>query len=98
MIIEYAFTLDKEKCLITSQGYQTDEKILCSAAETGGDLIVKFLSYEDGSTKNIYDVEIYAPQSALFTLTSKSTTLITTWGMLAPDESHITGQYFKKTK
>jgi hypothetical protein len=99
VLIEYVFTLDKNKCVITSQGYQTDEKILCAAAESDGNLVVTFSSYEDGSTKNAYDVEIYPPKSTLFTLTSKDSKLITTWGSLAPDESLSTGEYFtKKTK
>lgn len=96
VIVEYVFTLNKEKCLITSQGYQTDEKIICSAENTGETLFVKFTSYENGSTKNIYDVEIYPPKSTLFQLTAKDKKLTTTWGTLAPDEAHTTGEYFKK--
>jgi hypothetical protein len=96
ILIEYVFTLDKNKCVISSQGYQTYEKILCAAAESEGNLVVTFSSYEDGSTKNAYDVEIYPPKSTLFTLTQKDSKLITTWGSLAPDESHTTGEHFKK--
>lgn len=95
-IIDYVFTLNGEKCLITSQGYQTDEKILCSTEDSDQGLLVKFISFENGSTKNIYDVEIYSPKSTLFTLTNKGEKLITTWGTLAPDEAHTAGEYFKK--
>lgn len=96
MIIDYVFTLSEEKCLITSQGYQTDEKVLCSTEYSGEGLFVKFISFENGSTKNIYDVEPYSPKSTLFTLTTKGEKLITTWGTLAPDEAHTAGEYFKK--
>lgn len=96
ILIEYTLTLDKNNCVIISQGYQTDEKILCTAAELDGSLVVTFSSYEDGSTKNLYEVEVYPPKSTLFTLTSKDSRLITTWGLLAPDESFSTGEYFKK--
>lgn len=96
MFIEYVFTLNENNCVITSQGYQTDEKILCAAAESEGTLVVSFSSYGDGSTKNIYDVEVYPPKSTLFTLTPKDSTLITTWGSLAPDESFSTGEHFKR--
>ena len=96
MFIEYVFTLDEHNCVITSQGYQTDEKILCAATESEGSLVVTFSSYEDGSTKNIYEVEVYPPESTLFTLTLKDSTLITTWGSLAPNKSHTSGEHFKK--
>lgn len=96
MFIEYVFTLNENNCVITRQGYQTDEKILCAATDSKGSLIVTFSSYEDGSTKNIYEVEVYPPKSTLFTLTPKDSKLITTWGSLAPDESFSTGEHFKR--
>lgn len=96
MFIEYVFTLDEHNCVITSQGYQTDEKILCATTESEGSLVVTFSSYEDGSTKNIYEVEVHPPESNLFTLTLKDSKLITTWGSLAPDESHTSGEHFRK--
>jgi len=96
ILIKYIFTLEKNKCVVASQGYQTDEKILCYAEEAAGSLAVKFVSYEDGSTKNIYDVEVYPSKSTLFKLTPKKSALITTWEALAPDETHSSGEYFKK--
>lgn len=96
ILIEYTLTLDKNNCVITSQGYQTDEKILCTTTESDGNLVVTFSSYEGGSTKNIYEIEVYPPHSTLFTLTQKNSTLITTWGTLAPDESFSTGEHFAK--
>lgn len=98
VIVEYALTLNDEKCLIKSQGYQTDETIICTSEKNGNNLIVKFKSYENGATKNIYDVEVFVPDSKLFTLTSNKSTLVTTWGALAPDETFTTGEHFKKTK
>ena len=98
VIVEYALTLNEDKCLIKSQGYQTDETIICSSEKNGTDLIVKFRSYENGETKNIYGVEVFAADSKLFTLTSNKSTLLTTWGVLAPDETFTRGEYFKKTK
>lgn len=96
VVVEYIFTLDDEKCLIKSQGYQTDETIICSTEKTEKELTVKFQSYGDGSTKNIYDVEVYPSQSTLFTLIQKDSKLTTKWGVLAPDESFSTGEYFAK--
>jgi hypothetical protein len=94
--IEYTFILDDEKCQVVSQGYQTDEKILCVTQESGNDLTVKFRSYQDGSTENIYGVEVYPVNSMLFKLTRTDKTLITTWGTLSPDESLPSGEYFAK--
>jgi len=96
MIIDYVFKLHNKKCTVTSQGYQTDEKIICAIEKSGNDLSVKFMSYENGSTKNIYDVEVYPAISVLFTLTDKKPDLITNWGTLAPDASFTIGEHFTK--
>lgn len=97
VLIEYVLTINKNECVITSQGYQTDEKIMCETEEENNNLIVKFISYGDGSTKNIYGVEEYPPKSTLFTLTHKKPNLITTWGLLAPDDTFSTGEHFKRS-
>lgn len=96
VIIEYSFILAKDKCRVIIQGYQTDEKILCVTAESGNDLQVKFKSYLDGATTNIYGVEVYPANSMLFKLTRADNALITTWGTLSPDESLPSGEFFIK--
>ena len=96
IIVEYSFTFDKDNCQVIIQGYQTDEKILCITDESGNDLQVKFKSYLDGSTANIYGVEVYPGNSMLFKLTRTDKTLITSWGTLSPDESLPNGEYFAK--
>mgnify|MGYP001556152831 CR=1 FL=1 len=96
MIIQYSFILAKDKCLITSQGYQTDEKIICIAEQSGKDLLVKFKTFGDGSTENVYGVEVYKIDGILFKLTSANGILKTTWEGLAPEESLPAGEYFLK--
>ena len=38
IIIQYSFIFTKDKCLVTSQGYQTDKKIICTTETIGKDL------------------------------------------------------------
>ena len=96
IIIEYELVLKDGDCKLSVQGYQTDETLLCTVEEHGVDLNIKFNSYADGSTENIYGVAIYPPNSTLFQLTSTPDSLITTWGSLLPDDSHSSGKYFIK--
>ncbi|PUA28402.1 MAG: hypothetical protein B0W54_18265 [Cellvibrio sp. 79] len=96
MIIQYSFILTKDKCLITSQGYQTDEKIICTTKQSGKDLLVKFKTFGDGSIENIYGVEVYKVDGILFKLTSEDGKFKTTWGELVPEESLSVGEYFLK--
>ena len=96
IIIEYELVLKDGDCKLIAQGYQTDETLLCTIEEHGVDLNIKFKSYADESTENIYGVAIYPPHSTLFQLTSTPDSLITTWGTLAPDDSHSSGKYFIK--
>ena len=96
MSIEYTLIIAKEKCQIISKGYQIDETILCLAEESHNELEVKFLSFEDGSTKNIYGVESYPQESTLLKLVKKEKKLITQWKGLAPDDSFTEGEYFNR--
>lgn len=98
MIIQYSFTLTKDKCLVTSQGYQTDEQIICTTESSGKNLLVKFKSFENGSTENIYGVETYKIGSILFKLTPVDEAVLTTWRSLAPEESLPAGKYFIKSE
>jgi hypothetical protein len=98
VIVEYIFRLTSQECKITAQGYQMDEAILCSAEPTGKILNVRFKSYEDGSTQNIYGVAVYNPGEVLFTLSLDNQNVVTTWKELTPDESCSSGIYFEKVK
>lgn len=58
-------------------------------------LSINFQSYEDGSVKNAYGVQIYKAGEQLFWLDKE---LITHWDALVPDESVAKpGKYFLKT-
>lgn len=96
VIIEYSFFLSENKCQVTSQGYQTDEKILCYTEEKSNQLDVKFKSFADGAVENVYGVQIYPPKSTLFKLVRSDGKITTTWGTLSPDDSLSTGVYFVK--
>ncbi|HTF98920.1 MAG TPA: DUF5991 domain-containing protein [Cellvibrio sp.] len=98
IIIQYQLILTKDNCKVTAEGYQTDEKIICTSENQGKDLIIKFKSYEDGSTKNAYGVSVYGPDSTLFKLSYTKDTIKTTWEALSPGESYSAGTYFEKIK
>lgn len=55
-------------CVLTAQGFQTDERILCKADAGMRDLTVAFHSYADGRTVNRFGVAVHKPGAPLFTL------------------------------
>lgn len=96
VIVEYTLKYSANKCEIEIEGYQTSESIICSAKENSNELSVSFKSYANGSTKNIYDVEVYPAGSTLFRLINKDG-LKTKWEELTPDGIEAkTGKYFVK--
>lgn len=97
VVIEYTFTLSDTGCSIQIEGYQVAEIIVCKTTASDRSLEVKFLSYNNGSTKNIYDQEVYPVGSILFSLAKTGGQIVTTWGDLLPDESlKKIGLYFDK--
>jgi hypothetical protein len=99
VIVEYTFKYSPTQCEIQIEGYQVSDTIQCNAHEANNSFEVTFKSYNNGSTKNIYEVEVYPIGSKLFTLTSKDNTTITMWGELKPDGiSEKSGKYFIKHK
>lgn len=96
VIIEYELVLNEADCKLTVQGYQTNETLLCTIEKDGVNLTIRFKSYVDGSTENIYGVAVYTPHSILFQLTSTPDTLVTIWGTLTPDDNYSSGKYFTK--
>ncbi len=68
---------------LVSQGYQTDESIICDTKISGNKLSILFKHYPSGSTKNNYDVEQYKPGSTLLvleqTVVNGKPKLLTSW-------------------
>ncbi len=56
-------------CVLTAQGFQTDERILCKAEAGARGLTIAFHSYGDGRTVNRFGVAVHEPGEPLFTLT-----------------------------
>jgi hypothetical protein len=97
VIIEYTLNISDTACSIRVEGYQVAESILCTAVTSKDSLEVKFLSYKNGSIRNVYDVAVYPVGSLLFSLVMDDEQLVTTWGELLPDESlKRRGFYFIK--
>lgn len=94
VIVEYTLEIDDSSCQLSIQGYQVFETILCDARSNKKTLNILFRSYEDGSVKNAYGVEIYKTGQRLFWLDDA---LITHWDAMVPDESVTKpGNYFLK--
>lgn len=87
-------------CVLTMQGFQTDERILCQTRAEGERLTVAFHRYPDGRTVNRYGVAVYKPGEALFTLVPEGAGLTTRWQRLKPDGAGVaeSGTYFARTK
>lgn len=95
MFVEYVLEVSDNSCKLSIQGYQVFETILCSAGSNEKALSVHFQSYENGSMKNAYGIQIYTAGQRLFWLDNAS---ITHWDALVPDESVVKpGKYFLKT-
>lgn len=94
IIVEYVLEIDGSSCQLSIQGYQVFEIILCDVRSNKKTLSILFRSYEDGSVKNAYGVEIYKAGQRLFWLDNE---LVTHWDALVPDESVAKpGKYFLK--
>jgi hypothetical protein len=99
IMADYQLQLRGKACTITAEGYQTDDHLLCSVRPEGEAIDVLFLSYPDGSTKNIYGREIYHPGQLLFTLSrGHGGGVVTHWGgYLLPDaKTPLPGIYFRQ--
>ncbi|MGV8837716.1 DUF5991 domain-containing protein [Cellvibrio sp.] len=95
MFVEYVLEVSNDSCKLIIQGYQVFETILCSTGNNEKTLSIYFQSYEDGSVKNAYGIQIYTTGQRLFWLDKAS---ITHWDALVPDESVAKpGKYFLKT-
>lgn len=94
--VTYLLNVSPTKCSLVATGFQTDEKIRCTAVEQKDATIIKFVSYEDGALLNAYGVEIYKKDAALFSLQEKDKKIITHWLGLVPDGvKKTTGTYFQ---
>ena len=94
IIVEYVLNVDDKSCQLSIQGYQVFETIMCDAKDDKKVLSIYFKSYEDGSVKNAYGVELYKPGQRLFWLDNE---WVTHWDALVPDEAVAKpGKYFLK--
>lgn len=97
VVIDHMLSIKESSCALKIEGYQISEEITCDAQQEKDTLTVRFTSYSDGSTRNIYDVAVYKVGGTLFSLSHDNKQLITSWGELIPDESlPKTGIYFIK--
>ena len=96
IIVEYELHISGESgCRLSIDGYQVSEIILCDPVKGEDRLEVRFKSYADGATANIYGVQVYKPGEALFVLLKRDGELVTRWESLYPGEqAPPAGHYF----
>lgn len=88
---------DRGDCSLKVQGFQVDEVILCSLEYEASQADIQFVSYEDGSVKNPYGVQLYESGEVLFSLEKSDPQPVTIWRSLTPDEESVEkGTYFEK--
>jgi len=98
IIVEYTLSINQNKCAISIVGYQVYESLVCEFVLKSDELKVFFKSYENGSTKNKHDVEMYNRDDPMFVLRNKNN-IVTEWGQLNPGESlENTGKYFTRSQ
>ena len=56
----------KTQCLLSADGYQTYDRIVCSAELANNNMVIKFKSYTDGKVLNPIGVEEYKVGETLF--------------------------------
>ncbi len=97
MLVDYLLVVTDKRCRLTVSGFQTDETILCSAADADGRLDVAFAGYGDGRAVNRYGVSVYRVGEPLLSLSWKGGTLITAWRRYSPEDEYPTpARYFRK--
>lgn len=97
VIVEHELALSENTCSLTVIGYQVSENIICDAQVSGDTVTIKFVSYENGSLTNAYDVQIYDAGETLFELTGSPADPITRWkGMWSEDVPTEAGNCFAR--
>lgn len=83
---EYELSISKDSCSLEAKGFQLDESIVCSTKAQGDRLDVRFKSYSNGDLSNLYDVQVYRVNEALFSLEKEHKGLLTHWLSYWPGE------------
>lgn len=108
MIIERKIKVEKKRAgvavSIESEGYQTDEKLVCDTTFDGGKMTLLFRSYPNGKLTNDYDVQVYKKGAKLLSLQRTTANgrnkILTFWGEFKPNDERLkSGKvYFERTK
>jgi hypothetical protein len=86
VIVEYDLKIAGDGCLLTINGFQVSESIVCKVQTNEDEIIINFSSYENGSTKNIHNIEVYKVGSTLFSLKKHTEKITTQWVEAWPGE------------
>ncbi|MGO4580722.1 DUF5991 domain-containing protein [Cupriavidus sp. 2TAF22] len=85
------------KCDISWQGFQQDQKIMCTTKAIGNKINILFFKFSDGKTINQYGVAPYSPHECLLSLHKDDGDLVTKWGKnFSPPGVKKSDHYFRK--
>jgi hypothetical protein len=81
MVQDYRLTITGKLCSIAVDGYQTQDKLLCTVAGSADKITLRFASYESGAPTNAYGVQIYRVGQPLIALERLDSTTVKTTGL-----------------
>lgn len=98
VVVTYTLNLGPSSCLLSAEGYQTDETIRCAARPNATGLDIQFKSYGDGRVVDLRGNAVYQVGQTLFTLQRSGARILTDWrAYTLPDEApHSKGVYFHR--
>lgn len=86
-VIHHNLVIKETRCRLDIEGYQANEKIICTAKSDKNILAVTFKSYENGTVSNLYGVQVYDQKHPLFSLENTNGSLKTHWQSLHQEEN-----------
>ena len=92
------------KAILTVDGYQSDETLICDTRADANTMTLSFRSYEDGNATNVYGVAVYKPGTALLRLERREgnarSSIVTHWLELTglDGKKPAAGVYFRRKR
>jgi len=97
IVMKYVLVISSQDCSLSIDGFQTMDRIKCTANAEKSTLHIRFKSYENGAVENEFGVQVYKVGQVLFDLTRSGAKITTTWQGEVPDEKlPRTGTYFMR--
>jgi len=97
IVVTHVLNMKNNSCRLEASGFQTDETIVCRTRIDGKGVVVSFVGYPGGGTRNKYGVAQYRTGGTLFSMRKTAKGIVTTWGDYSPveDGQPRVGGYFR---